>query len=309
MQASVQILLATYNGEKFLRQQLDSLFQQTYSDFQVLIRDDGSTDQTLAIIQEYQAKNPGKIIFIKDENKNVGATQNFGILMQHANADYIFFCDQDDVWLPQKIELSLQTIKKLEEDTTIPCMVYSDMKLMDENGNITQNSTWKQLKLHPKFFTLNRLLVQNIPHGCAIAINKKMLALARPLPKQAILHDHWIALLAASIGKHKAIETPLVLLRNHAQNVTRKQKNAGGFLKRIFKNSISKQAYEHFIDIRVAQAEALKERLLSQNFSSQIIDDFIALKNSSSWQRKNLILKNKFFRTTLWHTFKMFMRS
>ena len=68
MQASVQILLATYNGEKFLRQQLDSLFQQTYSDFQVLIRDDGSTDQTLAIIQEYQAKNPGKIIFIKDEN-------------------------------------------------------------------------------------------------------------------------------------------------------------------------------------------------------------------------------------------------
>ncbi len=310
MQDSVQILLATYNGEQFLEQQLESLLQQTYTAFRVLIRDDGSTDNTIAILQRYITKYPTKFFLLQDDKKNVGATQNFGILLENADADYLFFCDQDDVWLSNKIEKSLNTICDLEAgQTSTPCMVYSDMTAIDENGNVTFESVWKQLDLRPEYFTLNRLLVQNIPHGCAITINRAMAELARPLPKQAILHDHWLALLAVCAGKHQAIETPLLLLRNHVQNVTRQKKFSFNKIKRVFENSQSRAMYEYFISIRVAQAEALRERLKSMSYANPIIDDFILLKESSSWQRKKLMLKNKFYRTTLWHTFKMILRA
>lgn len=310
MQRSVQILLATYNGEQFLEQQLESLLQQTYTAFRVLIRDDGSTDNTLSILQQYISKYPTKFFLLQDDRKNVGATQNFGILLENADADYLFFCDQDDIWLSNKIEKSLNIICNLEAgQTSTPCLVYSDMTAVDENGNVTFESVWKQLDLHPAYFTLNRLLIQNIPHGCAITINRSMAELAKPLPKQAILHDHWLALLAVCVGKHQGIETPLVLLRNHEQNVTRQKKYSFNKLKRFFENSQSRAMYEYFIAIRVAQAEALRDRLKSISYTNPILDNFILLKDSSSWQRKQLMLKNKFFRTTFWHTFKMILRA
>src|SRR4051812_37526344 len=129
--AVVQILLATYNGEKFIRRQLDSLFNQTFADFTIVVRDDGSTDNTVPIIHEYIERAGGKIKMVADKKKNVGATQNFGILLEHANADYIFFCDQDDVWIPDKMERELQAIRMLEKESTFtPCIVFSDMKVI-----------------------------------------------------------------------------------------------------------------------------------------------------------------------------------
>jgi glycosyltransferase involved in cell wall biosynthesis len=223
-QFKVAILLATYNGEKFLAQQLDSLLSQSFTDFTVLVRDDGSTDETLDVIERYRQQFPEKFQVINEHKQNFGPAQNFGVLLQYTTADYIFFCDQDDIWVRDKVALSLEKIRQLEHNqTAVPCMVYSDMKSIDEHGAIMAESVWKQLELNPRFFTLNRLLVQNIPHGCTMVINKAMQQLALPVPKEAILHDHWIALLAAACGKHAAIDKPLVLLRNHMHNVTRKQ--------------------------------------------------------------------------------------
>lgn len=312
MQVSVQILLATYNGARFLREQLDSLFSQTYQDFTLLVRDDGSKDDTLQIIADYQQQFPDKINLLKDNLKNVGATQNFGILLENATADYIFFCDQDDVWVNNKVEKSLKSIKMLEfKNNSIPCMLYSEMKAIDEKGNIIANSVWQQLKLSPKYFTLNRLLIQNIPHGCTMLINKAMRNLACPLPAEAILHDHWIALLAAIAGKAEAIMEPLVLLRNHGNNVTRKQNSVSDKVKRLSSNFLSKDQYEYFIKIRVAQAKALKERLEKDINQEQrtLLNNFIQLDTTNGWARKKLFLQNKFFRTTFLHTFKMIARS
>ncbi len=312
MQAAVQIILATYNGEKFLRKQLDSLFHQTFRDFSVLVRDDGSTDNTLSILSEYQQKYPGRISILQDNKKNVGATQNFGILLAQAEADYIFFCDQDDIWLDHKIELSLQAIQLLEQqDNTVPCMVFSDMKAMDENDQILSDSVWQQLHLHPDFFTLNRLLIQNIPHGCTMVINKAMRNLACPVPKEAILHDHWIALLAASCGKWSALHAPTVLLRNHSQNVTRKQVSFIDKLKRFITNFFSKTEYDHFIRIRVQQAKALQLRTSSfiKDEQYDILKDFISLEKISGWKRKRMMIKRHFYRTTFLHTLKMIFRA
>ncbi|MFN8295973.1 MAG: glycosyltransferase family 2 protein [Chitinophagales bacterium] len=312
MQSSVQILLATYNGGKFLREQLDSLFNQTFQDFTVLIRDDGSTDNTLQIIEEYQQKYSAKISILKDDKQNVGVTQNFNLLLEKSTADYIFFCDQDDIWLNEKVEFSLKKIKLLEDkNNRTPCMLYSDMRAIDEEGNIVAESVWHQLKIAPKYFTLNRLLIQNIPHGCTMVINKAMRNLAFPIPKDAILHDHWIALLAETTEKFIAIETPLVLLRNHSENVTRKKTSFTDKLKRFTGNFLSKDEYEYFIKIRVNQAKALLENHQNHLNKLQIetIQHFIQLESTRGFSRKKLFLQYKFFRTTFWHTFKMITRA
>lgn len=312
MPTTVQILLATYNGARFLREQLDSLFSQTYQDFTILVRDDGSTDGTLEIIERYRQQFPEKITLLTDNLKNVGATQNFGILLENASADYIFFCDQDDVWLEQKLEISVEKLKTLENgDASVPCMVYSDMKAINAEGIITADSVWQQLKLHPDYFTLNRLLIQNIPHGCTMGINQAMLNLASPLPPAAILHDHWIALLAAACGKYYAFRQPLLLLRNHSQNVTRKNNSLSDKITRFSSNLLSKKQYEYFIKIRVNQAKALKDRLANHITpeKQKLLNDFILLEETKGLARQKLFLQNQFFRTTFWHTFKMIARA
>jgi glycosyltransferase involved in cell wall biosynthesis len=312
MQVNVQIVLATYNGELFLQQQIESLLQQTYSDFTILIRDDGSTDKTLDILQTYQEKYPSKFIFLNDEKKNVGATQNFGILLSHSTANYIFFCDQDDVWMPNKVALSLNKLKELESgNTAIPCMIYSDMQSIDERGNVIAHSVWQQLKLSPKCFILNRLLIQNIPHGCTMGINKAMRDIAVPIPSSAILHDHWIALLSSMFGKHFAFEQTLVQLRNHASNVTRKRTSFQDKWKRYSSNLFDKTTYEYFIKIRVAQAKAVLQRTCSMATATQkeLLNEFVQLENEKGWTRKKILLKNKFYRNTFWHTLKMILRA
>jgi glycosyltransferase involved in cell wall biosynthesis len=313
MDAAVQIVLATYNGERFIRQQLDSLLQQSYTDFTILIRDDGSTDQTIAIVKEYQYLHPEKIFLLRDTQKNnLGAKGNFSLLLEKATADYIFLCDQDDIWNNDKILLELEKIKALENgDQDFPCMVYSDMKVINDAGIEIQKSLWKTLHLHPDFFVLHRLLIQNIPHGCSMVINKKMRNLACPIPAAAIMHDHWIALLAASCGKWDAIEAPTLRIRNHADNVTRKKASLVQKLMRFSTHLFSKKEYEYFFQIRIDQAEALLTRCQKHLTIEQValLNDFIALSHTSGSERRKIIRKRKFFRTTWWHTLKMWLRA
>jgi len=185
------------------------------------------------------------------------------------------------------------------------------MKVIDEAGNILARSLWKQLHLHPEYFSLNRLLIQNIPHGCTMVINKAMRDMAVPVPEEALLHDHWIALLASVSGKWDYFNEATVLLRNHDSNVTRKKTSVTQKVARFSGNAISKDQYEYFMEIRVAQAEALQRRRTDHLTSgqSEILRDFLKLKNTSGWKRKKILLKHKFYRTTFWHTLKMLLRA
>ena len=308
---SVDILLATYNGEEFLREQLDSIFKQTYVYYHIYIRDDGSTDQTLEIVKSYQQQYPEKITLIQDDEKNLGAAQNFSRLLDYSKAAYIAFCDQDDVWLPEKLEVALRELKKLEQaNPPKPCLVYSDMKQIDENGTMTSDSVWNQMHLRPEYFTFNRLLIQNIPHGCAMVFNRRMKELVSPIPAAAILHDHWIAIVAAAMGIHKAVQQPLLLLRNHARNVTRKKVPLLVKIPRFASNILSDEAYEKVVQLRVGQARAVKERFALQLSSQQLhtLDQCILLGATKGLRRKWIYLKNGFLRTTFMYSLKMILR-
>ncbi len=197
----IDILLATYNGEKYIGQQIDSILNQTEHNFRILIRDDNSTDRTPQIIQEY-ADSHENIVIVKDSEKAGGAVPNFFLLMKHATADYVMFCDQDDVWLPDKIKISLAAMKKAEKryGKNSPILVYSDYEPVSEDLQpIKMDKSSNMVYKH--YDQLNRLLIQNYITGCTMMINKRLCQIAIvPYSKEMLMHDWWIALCASSMG-------------------------------------------------------------------------------------------------------------
>lgn len=133
----VEILLATYNGEKYLETQMDSILAQTFQDFQVIIRDDGSKDRTVEIVRGYEARYPGKIRLVTDDAVCGNPASNFMQLLKYATADYIMFADQDDYWLPEKVEVSLREIKRIEAEKgkETPILAFAQCEVVDAELN------------------------------------------------------------------------------------------------------------------------------------------------------------------------------
>lgn len=220
MNSTIDVLLATYNGELYIDEQLKSLFEQSYQNFNVLIRDDGSIDKTLEIIGKYQEIYPERIKLIVDEDKGLGPSANFGRLMQYATAPYIMFCDQDDVWLKNKIEKTLTEMKKIEENIGInfPILVHSDLIVVNQDLELLQESMSKGQKLQSHQNEFHQLLIQNNITGCTMMINKALLEIGLPVPQEAIMHDWWLGILAAAFGKVHYIDEGLILYRQHGRN-------------------------------------------------------------------------------------------
>lgn len=310
---TIDVLLATYNGEHFLAQQIDSVLAQTYQDFRILVRDDGSTDTTMQIVQSYQNKYPEKILLIEDNYGNIGVTQNFNTLMQHSNASYMCFCDQDDNWFNNKLEVSLHEIKKLEiGNTEIPCLVYSDMQVINEQNEIIHPSLWKIHKTFAKYFQFNRLLIYNIPFGCTMMINQSLAKLACPIGKHAIYHDHWLALLVAAFGKFKAINQPLMFLRNHANNTSYRIKQS--FIQKTLKklqNAVTKTQHKYWLKLRIEQAKDFKNQYKDKLSKKDLhtIDEFISIEKRTGFGRKFVYVKNKFYKPDFLQTLKMILKS
>jgi glycosyltransferase involved in cell wall biosynthesis len=220
MNHRVDILLATYNGEKFLEEQIDSVLGQSYFNFRLLIRDDDSTDRTKSILNTYAKRFPDKI-FIEPTSERLGVKGNFSALMSRVQSPYAFLCDQDDVWLPEKIGSSLKQMMALEQKygKECPLLVHTDLKVVNENKQMMGASFWKYTNLKPhSSHSLNKLLVQNVVTGCTALLNQALIHLAFPIPSEAIMHDWWIALVATSFGKIDIVNKPTILYRQHTKN-------------------------------------------------------------------------------------------
>ena len=219
----IDILLSTYNGERFLKKQLDSILSQTYTEWRLLVRDDGSSDNTNAILKEYHQKNSQKIIiFPNNINQNIGVIKSFEFLLQQSNNEYIMFCDQDDIWLPNKIEISFNTIKELEvkHSSSTPIAIHSNLTLIDENENLLHNSFWQFANIRPNILNTNIkfLAISNSATGCTMMINKALKNIVLPFPEKVYMHDMLIALIACKHGILHPIYQPLILYRQHNNN-------------------------------------------------------------------------------------------
>lgn len=231
--------MATYNGQKYLREQIDSILTQSNHNWQLLIRDDGSGDNTASIIEDYVVGYPDKIRLIKDKKGHLGASLNFAMLLEYADTDYIMFSDQDDVWLPNKIELTLNAMKAAEQCyPDKPLLVHTDLKIIDSDSNIIADSMWGYQKLFPEIGNnLNKIVAHNVVTGCAMMINRKAKEMSLPIPKEAVMHDWWIAIKVAKYGKIASVPTPSILYRRHPGNEIGpkevKKTNSLSFLKKL----------------------------------------------------------------------------
>ncbi|HEO3912518.1 TPA: glycosyltransferase family 2 protein [Streptococcus agalactiae] len=211
----VNILMATYNGEKFLAQQIESIQKQTFKEWNLLIRDDGSSDKTCDIIRNFTAKD-SRIRFINEnEYHNLGVIKSFFMLVNYEVADFYFFSDQDDVWLPEKLSVSLEAAKHKASD--VPLLVYTDLKVVNQELNILQDSMIRAQSHHANT-TLLPELTENTVTGGTMMINH---ALAEKwfTPNDILMHDWFLALLAASLGEIIYLDLPTQLYRQHDNNV------------------------------------------------------------------------------------------
>ncbi|QHO93733.1 glycosyltransferase family 2 protein [Streptococcus agalactiae] len=211
----VNILMTTYNGEKFLAQQIESIQKQTFKEWNLLIRDDGSSDKTCDIIRNFTAKD-SRIRFINEnEHHNLGVIKSFFTLVNYEVADFYFFSDQDDVWLPEKLSVSLEAAKHKASD--VPLLVYTDLKVVNQELNILQDSMIRAQSHHANT-TLLPELTENTVTGGTMMINH---ALAEKwfTPNDILMHDWFLALLAASLGEIIYLDLPTQLYRQHDNNV------------------------------------------------------------------------------------------
>ena len=232
------VLLSSYNGADFIEQQIASIKSQTVRDWRLIVRDDGSTDDTVAIVLRLAAADP-RIEIMKDGGGNLGAWRSFGRLLARAHAckeSYCFFCDQDDVWLPEKMEKELAELRRIEaREPSSPAIVHTDLALVDANlAPIHSSFRSYQRMFYDRADPLGTFLVHNSLVGCTLAFNRVLADLAHPIPRGAP-HDWWLALCAAAAGTVASIDESLVLYRQHQRNVV-----GAARARRFFRSAFSK---------------------------------------------------------------------
>lgn len=216
----IAILLAAYNAEKYLEEQVESLLAQNNQDWTLYIRNDGSKDRTEQIIERYYEQYPDKIVQIDKGGDNLGCRGCFFRLIEVVESDYYMFCDADDFWLPEKIELSSNLLKEKENKyPNTALLVHTDKVVCDEKLNIIAPSWWKSVGLNPDLFHKFLYIPINPVVGGATSIfNKIVRDKCLPIPQNPPQHDCWIPFQTAKYGKIFALHEPLILYRQHQSN-------------------------------------------------------------------------------------------
>lgn len=214
----IAILLAAYNAEKYLEEQVESLLAQTNNDWTLYIRNDGSKDGTDQIIERYCERYPDKIVQIDKGGRNLGCRNNFFRLLDVVDSHYYMFCDADDVWLPTKIEESYACLLEKEKlYPEKPMLIHCDAVVCDENLNEIVPSFWDSTKIAPdKFKTYNYIAVCCTIGGAKSIFNNQAKQTVFPLANNTLIFDYWLALNVAKNGYVFPLKRPLILYRQHA---------------------------------------------------------------------------------------------
>lgn len=279
----IQVLLSTYNGEKYIKEQIESILNQKEVEVSLLIRDDGSSDKTIEIIGKLAEKNKN-ITFYK--SPNIGVAKSFmDLIAKSDEVEYYAFADQDDVWKPRKL---ISAINKLEEKKDKPSLYISALEIVDENLNFIET------KKVTGNFCFEGEMVKNFATGCTMVLNKKLKdALKSYTPNYIIMHDSWITRVCYAIGGNIIIdEETYIKYRQHQNNVVGYKENE---LKKLIKQL--KIAFKDKISMRVNIAKELKngyEEMLTEEAKELIENLIIYQKNKKA---KKWLLNNKKFKS------------
>lgn len=219
---TIDILLATYNGARYLPELLESLERQTFEEWRLIVRDDGSGDASVSIVEAWAQGTGASLLIVRDDLGGLGAAASFGALLEVSDAPYFMFCDQDDVWLPNKMIRLLELMRQTEARRGgQPVLAHSDLVVVDAKLQPIHHSIRSYMRLAQASAgrPLQHLMVQNVVVGCASIGNASLRRAALPISKDCMMHDWWLALVAAAFGEIAELREPTVLYRQHGQNV------------------------------------------------------------------------------------------
>ena len=297
----IHILLSTYNGEQFLAEQIQSIQNQTVQDWKLLIRDDGSRDRTREIIQEFVAQDSRIHWINENESKNLGVIKSFHNLAQFEEADVYFFSDQDDVWLPQKLELSLAEARKYPAE--MPLLVYMDLTVVNQDLEVLSSSMIRSQSGHANTELVQELTENTVTGGVAM-VNHALIQLWNQT-EDILMHDWYLALLATAFGKLVYIDQPGELYRQHEHNVL----GARTWSKRIKKwlrPSLLFRMYWDLIKKSQQQAAFLLDMPLSAE-KRELVAAYVTILDQPMHERWRILRqyglrKNKAFHTLVFTT-------
>lgn len=279
----VEILLATYNGELYLREQLESILNQDYENWIIRACDDASTDRSYEILEEYRERYPDKFIIEKNQQGFGSAKKNFMYLFGKSSQAYVMCCDQDDVWLSNKISLTLKKMKDVEEKNT-PVLIHTDLKVVDADLNIMSESLFAHSNFRKKF-GFHEVLIQNFVTGCTMMINRPLLDLINRIKdyEHVLMHDWLAAILATGAGKVGFVDRPTMLYRQHRINsVGAKKYGAALFWSKIKDARMRKSLIDTTMQAEEI-AKVYKGVLHAEN--DQLMEQYAVLWKKNKFQR------------------------
>lgn len=299
----IDILLATYNGAVYLEQQLQSLAKQDFANWRLIVRDDGSCDATLAVVEHFASWARQPVEIVRDGERGLGPSRNFGRILELSTAPYFAFCDQDDVWLPHKLSKTLSAIRRIEVRSGVqaPVLAHCDLEVMDGELRPIAPSFRRFSKLRtPLPGEEGRyLMMQNYVTGCAMMGNAALRERSLPIPAVAMMHDWWLALVAAGMGEVVEIGDPLIRYRQHGSNTLgAKSAGLGSYISRMFARPAKELRRGRTIVERTrAQAIAFADRFEGRA-DPELITLFRAYGKTSEqsfFRRKAFVLRNRLF--------------
>lgn len=272
MNVQIAICMPTLNGARFLEEQLASIVAQRFENWHLYIRDDGSQDGTVQILRGFVAAHPDRATLIEDSLGPLGAKDNFARLMSFATTPYVAFCDQDDIWYPDKLCKTFARLKSLEarHGADIPLMVHTDRRLIGEDGREIVPSYWTSRQVVPSDFgTGTRHFGFCLAAGATMLINRALLLRALPIPPAARMYDTWIELVAHGLGVAEGMTEPTLDHRRHGRNASGAgDDNNSTQARRIWSRAVRlwrTWGLEGRIVARyLAQAEAFRDRYVSE---------------------------------------------
>lgn len=317
----ITVLLAAYEGKRYIREQLDSILNQTLPDIRIMVSDDGSADGTREIIEEYESRYPERIMIrnrqdspfcgAEDMDKRsrvpAAARNFFWLLSQTEGEEYLMFSDQDDVWKPEKAEKLLARMKEIEGKAgkAHPILIHSDMEVTDEHLSQISPSFFEYQKCDPERTSFAEVLVENPVTGGAAMINGALADLLRKPPKACFMHDWWMALAASCFGTISFVDEPLYFYRQHSSN-TLGAKKTGSIKDLRERAGRNRQVRENYRKM-FAQAAAFGRQFGSQMDSGQkaVLHSFLTLPLQSPAGRLRNIRRNHFYKSSAIQTLAM----